>query len=477
MNSVRLGKNLTLSLLILFAGGISPSIAAIFLGNGQALEISPEEIEKRVVSEPSRKAAGAYGSLDESDSEPDYILIDDMCFSVREDEIGVQSAFTGRKWTDGHVYYVFDENVTETNKQRFRDAAAEWSSIADLTFVEGTGMGDYIHVQSDDGNSSYVGRIGGKQILRMYNWNYKYIIAHEIGHALGLVHEQSRSDRDIYVTIFSGNIVEGMEYNFSKESTIDFGEYDFDSIMHYSKRAFSSNGENTIEPKPSYSQYLNSMGQRNYLSSLDEEGMISRYGIRPALVVSPSPVDFGVWSVGGTIEKNLTFQKVGSGMTSGTVTISAPYTILSGATYSLYEGQSQVLTIRYAPVSEGHHDQILTFSSGESESVTGRAISTSDSDGDGHSDWEEYIAGTNPANPADFFFLYSPIVNVDGSIVFEFPTKNGRSYQLQSIDRLAYGTWVDIGTPIDGNGIIRNLNATTSGRVRGFYQVVVTMLP
>ena len=69
----------------------------------------------------------------------------------------------------------------------------------------------------------------------------------------GLHHEQCRPDRDNYVRINEGNVYPSMLYNFDKYSTsqIDYrGEsYDYRSIMHYGKTAFSSNGQITIQPK------------------------------------------------------------------------------------------------------------------------------------------------------------------------------------------------------------------------------------
>ena len=60
-------------------------------------------------------------------------------------------------------------------------------------------------------------------------------IAHELIHALGFWHEQSRADRDEYVNIHMNNIIAGTEYNFNKyplESTDPLGEpYDYYSIM------------------------------------------------------------------------------------------------------------------------------------------------------------------------------------------------------------------------------------------------------
>ena len=73
---------------------------------------------------------------------------------------------------------------------------------------------------------------------------------HEIGHAVGLWHEQSREDRDRFVRIVWANIEAGREHNFNQHITDgdDIGGYDFGSIMHYPRTAFSRNGQDTIVP-------------------------------------------------------------------------------------------------------------------------------------------------------------------------------------------------------------------------------------
>uniref|UniRef100_A0A665WSZ4 Metalloendopeptidase n=1 Tax=Echeneis naucrates TaxID=173247 RepID=A0A665WSZ4_ECHNA len=111
---------------------------------------------------------------------------------------------------------------------------------------------DYLYFFSGSGCWSYLGRQGGRQrvSLRRNGCLFTDIVQHEILHALGFHHEQVRSDRDNHVRILTENIQEGQERNFNKVKTNNLGTpYDFDSVMHYSKFAFSKNGKPTILAK------------------------------------------------------------------------------------------------------------------------------------------------------------------------------------------------------------------------------------
>ncbi|BHF63146.1 Bone morphoproteintic protein 1 [Sparganum proliferum] len=71
-------------------------------------------------------------------------------------------------------------------------------------------------------------------------------VLHELGHAMGFWHEQSRPDRDAYVEILTENIKNGSLYNYEKKDQHEvdsLGEpYDYDSIMHYAKNLLAKPG-------------------------------------------------------------------------------------------------------------------------------------------------------------------------------------------------------------------------------------------
>ncbi|CEG06160.1 Astacin-like metalloendopeptidase [Strongyloides ratti] len=129
---------------------------------------------------------------------------------------------------------------------------------------------------------SYIGKIFDvySQDISIGNGcGYNGIIQHETSHALGLHHEQTRPNRDAYVSINTENIISGMESNFFKsasDSVNSFGvPYDYGSVMHYGRFDFSKNGNETIVSKVKYLD--KTMGQHVHLSFNDIKLINYRY--------------------------------------------------------------------------------------------------------------------------------------------------------------------------------------------------------
>jgi hypothetical protein len=84
----------------------------------------------------------------------------------------------------------------------------------------------------------------------------------------------------------------------------------------------------------------------------------------PVVSVSPSSLDFGVVSTNTTTDRSMTVWNVGVGTLSGTATVPAPFSIISGGSYSLGANQSQTVTVRYMPTAAGNHSANVTLSGG-----------------------------------------------------------------------------------------------------------------
>lgn len=137
---------------------------------------------------------------------------------------------------------LLDGSLTDAEKTAFGAAEADWEAAANVTFVTRTNEADYIKVvDAGPGYDSYVGKVGvgGEQILHV-GGPLEFKMCHELGHALGLIHEQSRSDRDSFVVINTANISAGNAHNFDKvPGSLNNGAYDFDSVEHYTFGGFT----------------------------------------------------------------------------------------------------------------------------------------------------------------------------------------------------------------------------------------------
>ncbi|KAM9354897.1 meprin A subunit alpha-like [Pholidichthys leucotaenia] len=122
-----------------------------------------------------------------------------------------------------------------------------------------------------DGCYSYVGDQKGQILSLGEGCDHKAVIEHELLHALGFYHEQSRTDRDDYVNIWLDQVIPGHEHNFNKYDddfiTDQNTPYDYESIMHYRPFAFNKGEFPTVTTK--IPEFFNIIGQYLDFSKMD----------------------------------------------------------------------------------------------------------------------------------------------------------------------------------------------------------------
>lgn len=175
-------------------------------------------------------------------------------------------------WPNATLIYQFDPSFPD--RADVERAMRVWSQETGVQFRERTNERAFVTiVRQEQGCWSNIGYTGRQQFVNLGDACTVFgTKLHELGHALGLNHEQSRRDRDQYVTLRMENVATDQQDNFRIGSN-DVGPYDFDSVMHYGKYAFSTNGQPTIEPKNGQT-----IGQRQGLSPYDVQAIRQLYG-------------------------------------------------------------------------------------------------------------------------------------------------------------------------------------------------------
>jgi len=182
------------------------------------------------------------------------------------------------KWPNKTVPYEFAPGFNAAAKAAVTAAIADYQKYSCVRYVPRTNEKDYVQYIVDDGCYSYVGRSGGKQPISIgHGCEYKGIAIHEMLHTVGFFHEQSRTDRDDHITIDFDSVEAGMNLQFqkiTKDEEITYGtSYDYESVMHYGRKAFSKNGKDTITPKDPNAK----IGQRQGFSETDLEKLNKHY--------------------------------------------------------------------------------------------------------------------------------------------------------------------------------------------------------
>ncbi|XP_068219088.1 LOW QUALITY PROTEIN: hatching enzyme 1.2-like [Palaemon carinicauda] len=229
-------------------------------------------------------------------------------------------------WPNGVIPYVISSSFSKNQRVLIARGMKEFHDKTCIRFVPRTAEKDYVYILQGKGCSSSVGRAGGVQVLSLGSGCvYFGVILHELMHAAGFWHEQSRSDRDDYVTINWSAIIPGLRYNFNKNSNFvstNLGlPYDYGSIMHYGPYSFTSRyGSPTIAAKKKGV----TIGQRSGFSDLDVKSLNLLYkcpGAVRSTTTTPEPtpaptdcIDLNTfcssWASGGQCNSNPGYMRV-----------------------------------------------------------------------------------------------------------------------------------------------------------------------
>ncbi|MBI3207635.1 MAG: hypothetical protein HYZ37_01890 [Candidatus Solibacter usitatus] len=312
-------------------------------------------------------------------------------------------AITGSnyRWPGGIVPYTV--SPTLPNSVRVLIAVLNWNYYMPgvITLVPRTTETDYVNFVNPSSPTicnSYVGRRGGVQVINLGDYCNATNAIHEIGHAVGLWHEHTRSDRDSYVKVLWENVDPTLAYNFSVQSnSVNTTPYDYNSVMHYPNYTFSKNGLPTLQTIPPGIP----IGQGASLSSNDVVGVKAIYSGAPAPPPPPSPA-----------QVQITFSSNPSGLP---VTIDGTqYT--APVTKSFTAGQQAAIAALVPAANAGTRYSFSSWSDGGAQSHTYTVPSSATTITANYAAQYQLSVGASPANigatvasaPASLDGFYNP---------------------------------------------------------------------
>jgi hypothetical protein len=212
-------------------------------------------------------------------------------------------------------------------------------------------------------------------------------------------------------------------FGHARSSVADIGAFQYNA-------AYASDAR-VLDPSPANPDYWANLAGTN--------------GGSAAITVTPANWDFGTIPVGTNADQTFTVQNTGSAALSGSASVSAPFSIVSGGSYTLAAGLGQAVIVRYSPTTAGSDSATVTFSGGDGATVS--------------------VSGTATAAPGALTFPAS-----SGSLSSPFVAANGYIYQPAETDVTTGGKAVYSFTVTNaGDYLIQALvNASDSG-ANSFY--------
>jgi hypothetical protein len=241
--------------------------------------------------------------------------------SANPDSVGVASA--GSLWPGGVVYYddggCIAGNSCPGLAQAISTSNADFPGV--LQWTKRTTQPTYVVITlSGTGGRGDVNTIGYPATSGpvAMNCNTDCNIAtllHEMGHIIGLYHEQTRTDRDSHVAMAFQNVIKSTwvsNFAINTQNQQLLSSYDYASVMQYPSFVDSANGAPVIETIPAGiplqgTEGVPGAGNQDY-SAGDKESILRLYGHAPtAITVTSNPVGLQIVVDGVTYTTPHTF--------------------------------------------------------------------------------------------------------------------------------------------------------------------------
>ena len=181
-------------------------------------------------------------------------------------------------------------------------------------------------------------------------------------------------------------------------------------------------------------------------SGLSDEVSYTVPNTVPMIQVTPGSMAYGRVLVGTSATNSFTVQNVGSGTLSGTASVGAPFSVVSGGSYSLGAGQTQAVMVAFSPVVASNYSQSVTLTGGGGTNAT--------------------VSGSVSTALADVQLQVTPAKQ----FILTVAGQTGHTYDIQATQD--FKTWTVIGTVTMGvSGSLDFTDTNAANFSNRFYRI------
>lgn len=215
-----------------------------------------------------------------------------------------------RLWPDGLIPYVIDPEVPQ--REVIAQAMRHWSDRTPIRFVPRATEANYVRFQLGPTCAAHVGMQGGEQGVFLAADCPLSNTIHEIGHTIGLWHEQSGQDRDRHIVYRPEAIPPAAreQHVLHLADAAGVGPYDYVSIMHYGPGVPGPLGSYLETNPPGIP-----IGLPDQITQADIDGVARLYGVSMArTTIDTHPSGLGVIVDGRTYTAPQSFEWAAGGV-------------------------------------------------------------------------------------------------------------------------------------------------------------------